>query len=840
MLHSILPPAEAVQKYPILNASAERHVVLTAPAQPHRVPAYEAEGLSQIPVPVFRWKRGQSIDQTLLDLQMHLLDRMLHEAPAAYSRLLAPVGAYVRYTNPLPVIPEADVVCFGLWVSADEASHHRVLCMNRKTPDRLERVIDCPTVESLRDLALSHLTLMDTGIWLVNSRAEAMLRDHSIDDLTEDLRVVVLPLEDAEYYPFTTTAEMVESTMRLQNAVQDQRLILQRNVKAIPSLFTQNSLVETQLTTENANIWIENSHVPATWTVKHENVITGVPENDWTICLSAGQCVRVLPIDVERYAVTVYDYHDADRKASVIVDSRDQLKDALERLLATGPDVPLKTVSDAQGDAAKGEDLVNPVNLERLRTQRQTFLKGNLEAIARNHRKSVFYQVNLKDMAQKFCDLGLEAPAPLGDDATTLIQIRDAMFRSQLETLRGNDGSAHEQRAFSLLQEGLAESAYVHRQLPHLDVYRDQIVWGRSAVRIDVAGGWTDTPPYCLNAGGNVVNLAIELNGQQPLQVYVKPCKELKVICRSIDLGATEVLETYEELAQFNRVGSPFSIPKAALALCGFLPQFCHERYATLRDQLADFGCGLEITLLSAIPAGSGLGTSSILAATVLGALSDFCGLGWDKSTICNRTLILEQLLTTGGGWQDQYGGVLHGVKLLQTGAGFDQTPVTRWLPDQLWEDPEMRACHLLYYTGITRTAKHILAEIVRGMFLNNTEHLTLLGEMKQQALDMFDAIQRGDIGLFGRLVRKTWAQNKALDAGTEPALVADLCARIDDLCAGYKLPGAGGGGYLYMVAKDPEAATRIRRILQENPVADSSRFVDMQLSKKGLQVSRS
>ena len=71
--------------------------------------------------------------------------------------------------------------------------------------------------------------------------------------------------------------------------------------------------------------------------------------------------------------------------------------------------------------------------------------------------------------------------------------------------------------------------------------------------------------------------------------------------------------------------------PKAALALAGFVPEFSAEHYPSLEDQLKSFGCGLEVTLLAAIPAGSGLGTSSILAATVLGAISDFCGLAWDK-----------------------------------------------------------------------------------------------------------------------------------------------------------------------------------------------------------------
>ena len=279
---------------------------------------------------------------------------------------------------------------------------------------------------------------------------------------------------------------------------------------------------------------------------------------------------------------------------------------------------------------------------------------------------------------------------------------------------------------------------------------------------------------------------------------------------------------------------------KAALALAGFVPEFSAEAYASLDVQLEAFGSGLEITLLAAIPAGSGLGTSSILAATVLGAISDFCGLAWDKNEIGNRTLILEQLLTTGGGWQDQYGGVLHGLKLLQTNEGFNQNPLVRWLPEYLFTDPEYRPCHLLYYTGITRTAKDILSEIVRGMFLNSEAHLGLLSEMKAHALDMYEAIQCGDFVTYGKLVGKTWEQNKALDSGTNPAAVEAIISKIQAYALGYKLPGAGGGGYLYIVAKDPGAALQIRKILTLSPPNSNARFVEMSLSNKGLQISRS
>jgi galactokinase/mevalonate kinase-like predicted kinase len=646
-------------------------------------------------------------------------------------------------------------------------------------------------------------------------------------------------LPGGEFYHFGTSHELLSSTLAVQNLVNDQRRLLHRDRKPHPSIFVQNAETQIAFTPENQNVWIENAYVGENWSITHEHIITGVPENNWQVSLKPGQCLDVIPIGEEQYCIRPYGYHDRfageeqQRKQFPVVDA------AIFKESKVFNDInEMKTIESCC--LLSAEEISAKANLRRLTEQRRLFRAKNWPCLAKNYKHSVFYQIDLEDAAREFAMNQLPVPAELPESEPLLTRIHDAMFRSELARNAGGDTNAGEQKAFSLLREGLTMTALIEKQQPRLSVYSDQIVWGRSPVRIDLAGGWTDTPPYCLMEGGRVLNIAIELNGQPPLQTYVKPCKEHHIVLRSIDLGASEVVKTYEELADFNHVGSPFSIPKAALVLAGFQPGFSQEQFDTLEHQLQAFGCGIEVTLLSAIPAGSGLGTSSLLASTVLGALNDFCGLMWDKNEIGRRTLVLEQLLTTGGGWQDQYGGLLHGVKLLETGRGFEQLPSVRWLPTSIYTQPEYQQCHLLYYTGITRTAKNILSEIVRRMFLNQHDELAILRAMKAHAQEMYEVIQREDFEQMGRLVGKTWLQNQSIDNGTNPPEIQALTELVDDLCLGYKLPGAGGGGYLYMVAKDPEAAARIRHILNSNRKLLNERFVDMSLSMNGLQVSRS
>ena len=788
--------------------ASEKRILIHAGGQSRRLPSYAVSGKVLMPLPVFRWERGQRLSQNLLSVQLPLYEKMMAMAPDTVHTMIVSGDVLIRATQPLQPVPEADVVCYGLWLDASVAKNHGVFVSSRRTPSVLKQMLQKPSVQTLSELQKDHYYLTDIGVWLLSDKAVRCLMKRSegreydlygefgcalgTDPTKPDgdisaLSVAIVPLAGGEFYHFGTSREMISSTLRIQNLVNDQREIMHLDRKPHPSIFVQNAVTAIPFTEENSNIWIENSYIGKHWHLTRDHVITGVPENDWDISLAPGECIDVVPAGESDYEVRRY------------------------RI-------------DEPQDSNK---LAERANLRRLFDQRRTFRRQNWSTLAKNWNHSVFYQLDLADAAEQFRQENIPLPPPLTEEAPLMTRIHDAMFRGDSDT------------AFALLREGLTQNGVAPdapgsvAKEPALCVADDQIVWGRSPVRIDIAGGWTDTPPYCLMEGGSVINLAIELNGQPPLQTYIRPSKEPRIVLRSIDLGAVEVVETSEQLTDFMHVGSPFSIPKAALVLAGF-------GQPSLRNQLETFGAGIELTLLSAIPAGSGLGTSSILAATVLGALNDFCGLGWDKNEIGHRTLMLEQMLTTGGGWQDQFGGVLGGVKLLQTGRGFDQSPQVRWLPNDLWLQPEYKPCHLLYYTGITRTAKGILAEIVRRMFLNHGDELRLLREMKEHTMEMYETIQQNDFRRMGLLMRKTWQQNQLLDSGTNPSAVAALTEKIDDLCLGYKLPGAGGGGYLYMVAKDPEAAARIKQVLGEQQQNRNARFVEMSLSTTGLQISRS
>ena len=863
-------------------------LIVHAGGESRRLPAYAVIGKALIPIPVVRWSHGQRLDQTLLDLQQSCYERLLVQSSARGRVMITSGDVLLRYGATLPKFPEVDVLALGLWVKPEQASHHGVFFCPRRDPQQFTFFLQKPSVDQIRELSVDNLFLVDVGVWILSERALAVLEKKCGDPIrryelyadfglglgtdavqkdpdVNALTSAVVPLPAGEFYHFGTSRALIESVATLHNVVLDQTQWGQATAATHPDVHLQNCRFAPPRSPAHSTLWVENASVPSTWTLAHDHVLTGVPDNNWSLTLPPGVCLDFVPVGGERWCLRFYGIDDPFRGDLWLGQSaRDWFVrrglDPVSGDLQKAPIFPVLPLADwnaeliqwlisgtdtrytdhyLKAEKLSAETLMDRADVDTLALQRSRNLKESLLPLARNYRQSIFYKLDLEATAHLYADSHSELPPELPSQPSveTMKRVQDAMFRGAVLRHRSQpEADAWESQAFALLQEGIVREAELAPVSPECRIVDDQIIWGRSPLRLDLAGGWTDTPPYCLQFGGKVVNVAVDLNGQPPIQVFARLSDRLELVIRSIDMGVEERIRTHEELMSFTQIGSGFTIAKAAFALAGFLPRFSAHRGGTLESQLSEFGGGIEISLLSAVPKGSGLGTSSILAATVLGTLSELCGLNWNHQDLFRRTLALEQLLTTGGGWQDQVGGVLNGLKYIETEPGLSQIPTIRWLPASLLAGQHV----LLYYTGVTRVAAGILRQIVRKMFLNERNTLEILNEIGAHARQTADALQKNEWDAVGNALRKSWELNQRLDEGTNPPAIRSIFDSVEDYLAGAKLLGAGGGGYMLMVAKDLEAARRVKETLARTPPSSKARFIDLRVSEGGFQVTRS
>ncbi|HEU5079333.1 MAG TPA: bifunctional fucokinase/fucose-1-phosphate guanylyltransferase [Opitutaceae bacterium] len=608
------------------------------------------------------------------------------------------------------------------------------------------------------------------------------------------------------------------------------------------------------------------------------SVVTGLPAGHRISDLMPGWCIDVAPVGASKYLVRPYHIDDSFRGAGKDGKICGLTSDAWLRshgFSSTATDVfharvyPVVSAADISDElidwyfaATPSEEITSfvhkaellscaelpeKINYARYFDQRNTGYEASVrrafERLLRDGDASVFEQ-DCTEIARFLAGRPklkswLLTNADAIEKAATKPEHQARFLLLLAQITKRTPTRFRSEAGFERLRGALVSAQKIHLSRPALSLKEDQIVWARSPARIDLAGGWTDTPPYCLEHGGAVLNVAVYLNGQPPIQVFIRPILERLIRLRSIDQGAQETIETFEALADFRHPRGSFSLPKAALSLAGFLPEFFQGKAAkSLKAHLAAFGAGLEISLLSAIPKGSGLGTSSIIGATLLAALNRASGLNWDNIDLYSRVLAMEQLLTTGGGWQDQAGAIFPGAKLIQTEAGPTQSPTVRYVTPSPLDFPQSENAFLLYYTGATRVAKGILQEIVRNMFLNDSQTVRILERIRANAWQAHLAFQTGSAKDIHRVVARSWRLNQQLDSGTRTAETDRIIEICGDLLSASKLLGAGGGGFMLLCAKDAASARQIRQRLESNPLNSRARFVDFSVAKAGLEVT--
>ena len=308
-------------------------------------------------------------------------------------------------------------------------------------------------------------------------------------------------------------------------------------------------------------------------------------------------------------------------------------------------------------------------------------------------------------------------------------------------------------------------------------------------LRVNWGGGWSDTPPYCNENGGTVLNAAILLNGERPVSVRLRRIEERKIVFESTDM---DVHGEFDSIEPLQSVGDPFDsfvLQKAALLACGVIP----AQGGTLEAVLDRLGGGIWMdTEVTGVPKGSGLGTSSILAAACVKALLTFLDIPHTEETLYTTVLCMEQIMSTGGGWQDQVGGVTDGIKYISSRPGIDQRLTVTHIKLDEKTKRELNDRFALIYTGQRRLARNLLRDVVGRYIGNEPDTVYALNEIQRMAALMRFELERGNVDAFAGLLSEHWKLSQMIDAGSTNTLIDQIFDSCDDLLAGKMICGLG------------------------------------------------
>ena len=387
--------------------------------------------------------------------------------------------------------------------------------------------------------------------------------------------------------------------------------------------------------------------------------------------------------------------------------------------------------------------------------------------------------------------------------------------------LGGREGDRHLAACFKQIQQGILQAC-----LEKL-VYNDQCRIEKEChqvqlpLRVNWGGGWSDTPPYCNENGGTVLNAAILLNGQRPVEVTLEKIPEEKIVFDSRDMDVHGEFDTIEPLQHTGDPYDPFALQKACLLACGIIPRTGGDLKQILRRLGGGFVMHSEVT---GVPKGSGLGTSSILSAVCVKAMFEFVGIAYTPEDLYAHVLCMEQIMSTGGGWQDQVGGLEPGIKMVTSAPGMAQNlrvqPVV--MPEEAKQELQQRFA--LIYTGQRRLARNLLRDVI-GRYLGNEQaSVFALNEIQKLAALMRFELERGRIDEFAALMNRHWELSLQIDAGSTNTLINQIFDAVSDLIDGKMICGAGGGGFLQVILKKnvtkDMVQSRLKDVFEDGDVA--------------------
>ena len=296
------------------------------------------------------------------------------------------------------------------------------------------------------------------------------------------------------------------------------------------------------------------------------------------------------------------------------------------------------------------------------------------------------------------------------------------------------------------------------------------MIIARSPLRITLGGGGTDLPSYYREHEGFLLAAAIDK------YVYVN-------VMRPFTPGIYLKYSKLEHVELIDEVKHP--IIREALRMLDFrTPQ-------------------VEITTLADIPAGTGLGSSGSFTTALLKALYTHRKRHLHQEELAELACQIEiDLLGEPIGKQDQYIAAIGGITCFT----FHQDDKVSATPLVISMETmfDLEDNLLLFFTGVSRSAGSILKDQQIRSQNNEADMLKNLHFVKELGYRSKEALESGDMILFGELMNEHWEHKKCRSAGMSNPQIDDWydLAKKNGAIGG-KLVGAGGGGFLMFMAQD-------------------------------------
>lgn len=318
------------------------------------------------------------------------------------------------------------------------------------------------------------------------------------------------------------------------------------------------------------------------------------------------------------------------------------------------------------------------------------------------------------------------------------------------------------------------------------------IVRSRAPLRLGLAGGGTDVSPFSDQHGGFVMNVTID----KFAYATISPSESGQVEFESLDAEHREQLDP------------------AAVNLSPGPTQLIRGVYLRIADHLL----GGErpricVRAHSDAPPGSGLGSSSTMVVSLVAAFTEYFGLALGEYEIAQLAFDIERRdLGLSGGKQDQYAAAFGGFNFMEFYGGDTVVVNPLRIKDWIWN--ELEASLVLYFTGVSRASAKIIDEQARNVREGNTQSLEAMHRLKQEAVQMKEALLRGDLVRFAEVMQSGWQAKKLSASSISNPLIDEIEAlAFANGAKAAKVSGAGGGGFMMFVC-DPADRVRLVRAL--------------------------